>query len=594
MSVRAHVVAVMLAIAGPLMAFSAFLVMHAAGREQSLIADQVRAQAQGTATAIDQMIGAETVRLFGLATSATLEDGDLSAFHAYAADLGQREGRTLLLTDPSGRPVLSSAVPFGTPLPALADQAKLRQVVNTGLPAISGLVVAGSGGVRCVLVSVPVIAGGRVRYVLSGDVIGALGKVLVEQHLPASWNAAVIDAEGFVIAHNGHAEGYVGHLARVDAIAHVQQADNGWFPYLSLDGVPMENAFTHIDRPGWAIVIGIPRVALMEPVRESTYELLLLGAGTLGVAAVLAFTFGRQISRPIERLAALAKRVGKGRSIDATDTGLRETDTVAQALAAASQKIAGASAERMQITEDMRLSAARYRALAEELSHAYQERQELLQLTVQSQEDERRRVARELHDGFGQYLTALRMGLTAMEPHCPPDSQAPRQLASLKGLTDELGKAVGRMAWEIRPTALDDLGLENAIRQYLEEWADRSDLRIDQEIHIEGGRLPSAIEITLFRVLQEAITNVVKHSGADHVAVIVDSNATEVRLIVEDNGSGFPEAPEDGTILSRPRQLGLLGMRERLALVHGALEVESQTGQGTTLYVRVPVKAGIG
>jgi signal transduction histidine kinase len=144
------------------------------------------------------------------------------------------------------------------------------------------------------------------------------------------------------------------------------------------------------------------------------------------------------------------------------------------------------------------------------------------------------------------------------------------------------------MAWEIRPTALDDLGLPKAIAQYLEEWAERSDLRIDQEIRIGDHRLPPPIETTLFRVVQEAIANVVKHAGADRVAVILDTDGKEVRLIIEDNGRGFPVGQGDSAVPGT-HHLGLLGIRERLALVKGTLEVESLPGQGTTLYVRVPV-----
>jgi signal transduction histidine kinase len=147
------------------------------------------------------------------------------------------------------------------------------------------------------------------------------------------------------------------------------------------------------------------------------------------------------------------------------------------------------------------------------------------------------------------------------------------------------------MAWEIRPTALDDLGLQKAIAQYLEEWAERSDLHIDQEVRIGRTRLPSAIETTLFRVVQEAVTNVVKHAGADHIAVILDSDRAEVRLVIEDNGRGF--AAEDSALVAPGRRLGLVGIRERLALVKGTLEVESLAGEGTTLYVRVPLPVSV-
>ena len=161
-------------------------------------------------------------------------------------------------------------------------------------------------------------------------------------------------------------------------------------------------------------------------------------------------------------------------------------------------------------------------------------------------------------------------------------------LAELKDLTADLGGELNRMAWELRPMALDDLGLRTAITQYLEEWGERAGLRIDLEIALDERRLPQAVETALFRVLQEAITNVVKHSGADQVGVILEATDGEVRLIIEDNGHGF--VLDNGTELALGmKHFGLLGVRERLALVKGSLEVESAPNSGTTVYVRVPI-----
>jgi signal transduction histidine kinase len=193
-----------------------------------------------------------------------------------------------------------------------------------------------------------------------------------------------------------------------------------------------------------------------------------------------------------------------------------------------------------------------------------------------------------LHDSIGQYLTAVRLGLNAVEPHVAADDPAQQCLAGLKDLTAGLGRELNRMAWELRPMALDDLGLRNAIAHYLEEWGERAGLRIDLEIALDEHRLPREVETALFRVLQEAITNVVKHSGADQVGVILEATDGEVRLIIEDNGHGF--ALDNGTKLALGvNHLGLLGVRERLALVNGSLEVESAPDSGTTVYVRVPI-----
>lgn len=587
-SVRAYMIGLTLAVVVPLLAFSAFLVMHAVKGEQSLMTSEVRERAQTVSMEVEHTLASVRGRMFALTSSPALQSGDFATFHQLVSDVLNRQGIALVMTDSEGRTIFSTAAPFGAPLPDYPAAAGLRHVASTGLAAVSGLVSSPLTKAPAVLVSVPVVVGGRSTYVLVIDITRALDEVLVRQHLPAGWIATVLDRDGYIVARSQNADQFVGQIGRLSAVARVQEANAGTFPYTSREGVPMENAFTHVNLGGWGVVIGIPRATLLAPVRQSASILALLGACTLALALVLSVLIGRHVSRPIARLVGLAEALGRGAPITSAATGLNETDRVAASLCDASEQLARNATERQQAIEDLRRSGERYRALADALALANQERQAMLQLTVQGQEDERRRIARELHDGFGQYLTALRLGLTAMEAGCQPDSDGPRQLAALKALTDDLGRALGRMAWELRPTALDDLGLHKAIAQYLEEWAERTDLRIDQEVRIDGGRLAPAIETTLFRVVQEAITNVVKHAGAEHVAVILHADGREVRLIIEDNGRGFPdaEAAQEG---SRARQLGLLGIRERLALVGGELDIESLAGQGTTLYVRVPL-----
>ena len=148
------------------------------------------------------------------------------------------------------------------------------------------------------------------------------------------------------------------------------------------------------------------------------------------------------------------------------------------------------------------------------------------------------------------------------------------------------------MAWELRPTALDDLGLETAITQYLEEWAERSRLHFDLQVSLGDRRLPATVETTVYRALQEAVTNVVRHADAEHVAVILEAKAHQLQLIVEDNGKGFPAEPEDGGA-SRSLRLGLLGIRERLALIDGTLEVESRLARARRFLCGYPFECHV-
>jgi PAS domain S-box-containing protein len=208
------------------------------------------------------------------------------------------------------------------------------------------------------------------------------------------------------------------------------------------------------------------------------------------------------------------------------------------------------------------------------------EREQLLRRIVHSQEQERQRIARELHDELGQHLTALKMGLEALLPN--------ESLQQMKTIVTRLDESIDRLALELRPPALDDLGLHGAVGSLLDQFTAASGIRAD--VHTtgpDGHRLSDAVETTLYRVLQEALTNIWKHAGAKNVSVIVELQPQQVQLIVEDDGSGFD--PAEAPSGDRRARFGLVGMRERIALIGGSFNIESTPGQGTTLYVRVPV-----
>jgi len=231
--------------------------------------------------------------------------------------------------------------------------------------------------------------------------------------------------------------------------------------------------------------------------------------------------------------------------------------------------------------------------LKEAIGHrdrAEADRRDLQQRLDTAQEDERRRIARELHDQMGQHLTALGLGLKMVKDETPAPSPARARLQALLALTDQIGREVHDLALELRPTALDDLGLRVAVANYVEGWGERAGVEVDfHATGLDGDRLPAPVETALYRVVQEALANVFKHAGAKRVNVALLLAPGHVSAVVEDDGRGFdPEAesgPADG------HRLGLLGMRERAALVGGSLSVESAPGRGTTVIARVPLPA---
>ena len=208
---------------------------------------------------------------------------------------------------------------------------------------------------------------------------------------------------------------------------------------------------------------------------------------------------------------------------------------------------------------------------------------------LEAQEEERSRIARELHDQMGQYLSTLMLRLKTLRPLAAGQEQARDNLRKLEELTGTLVDEVHHLAWELRPAALDDLGLHTALQNYTERWSGRSGVAADFHCGgLERERLPPEVETTIYRVVQEALNNVLKHAGARRVSVVVERRRDHVLVIVEDDGRGF-EVEEVSFAPGSGRGLGLLGMRERVALVGGALNLDSSPGAGTTARARIPV-----
>jgi PAS domain S-box-containing protein len=222
-------------------------------------------------------------------------------------------------------------------------------------------------------------------------------------------------------------------------------------------------------------------------------------------------------------------------------------------------------------------------------AEAERTRTELLARLVFAQEDERRRISREMHDRFGEQLTALARRIVVLRDASRGRPEMMADVDALAAVSEQLDREVDHLVWEIRPTALDDLGLRAALASYVRDWSKR--VGIEAKLHTSGlldHRLPSESETTLYRIAQEALTNIAKHSRAASVDVILERRSDHVLLIVEDDGVGFDAVQRE----SPGQGFGLLGMQERAALVGASLEIESAAGKGTTVLVRLAVLAG--
>lgn len=214
--------------------------------------------------------------------------------------------------------------------------------------------------------------------------------------------------------------------------------------------------------------------------------------------------------------------------------------------------------------------------------------EQLLRKLVNVQEDERRRIARDIHDHLGQQMTALRLNLASLRAAASRFPDLQDFVDRTENLAATIDAEVDFLAWELRPGALEDLGLASALGDFVREWSRHYGIAAEfQAAGLERVGLAASVETNLYRIAQEALNNVHKHARASHVSVVLEHRDARIVLLIEDDGRGFDPASEDPQSLGAG--MGLVGMRERATLVGGTLEVESAPGGGTTIFVEAPV-----
>lgn len=229
------------------------------------------------------------------------------------------------------------------------------------------------------------------------------------------------------------------------------------------------------------------------------------------------------------------------------------------------------------ITENVRLW--------KELKYKEELRLQLLERVITAQEEERKRIARELHDETSQSITSINVGLTLLQEYPIPD-EAQQKVVELKEITQQTLDEVHYISWSLRPSVLDDLGLLPAIKKYVIEYMKKYPIDVDiQVIGFKYVRLLPLFEVTIYRVIQEALTNAARHSKAENISIILKHTNGNVSIIIEDDGVGF----DTNRILTRnltKDHLGLKGMQERIESINGKLVIESIPNTGTTIYVK--------
>ena len=325
------------------------------------------------------------------------------------------------------------------------------------------------------------------------------------------------------------------------------------------------------------VLSDIPTASVEKPLAADFRENLLWWAGTILVTVfIVNLAMSRLVITRLEGVAKTLGRFGKGQlGIRLPADNPDEIGRLAVAFNEMGNNIQSEEAKNRQLSAEVRTQSTR--------------QQDLLKRLISAQEDERRNVAHDLHDGIGQDLAGLAVSLQGIEQlWSDPPEPVRRHLLQVRKRIAEMTERAYEMIINLRPTALDDLGLVPALRAHAERVLKDSDIPFTLEAGELKDRLPGETEITLFRIIQEALNNIVRHAQASRVRISLAVVDGVLEGEVVDDGRGFePESvPVDG---SGPRGLGLLGMQERSSLCGGTLAILSRPGAGTRIRIRIPL-----
>lgn len=400
-----------------------------------------------------------------------------------------------------------------------------------------------------------------------------ISRSLLESDLPENSSVAVVDDDGTVLARYPEHDRWVGRdVGQVPAIREARRLKTGAAEAEGVDGIVRLFGFTTIAFPNRdvSLLVGIPREAAYGPMNRRL-RAVFAGLALVTIVSVAVARVG--VSRVTERLEGLVDAAAR---LSAGDLDARTRDGARDEVGALSRTFDDMAETVAARTRDLEEMTEALRALAARLD--------------QVREQERTRISREIHDELGQALTGIRMDIDRLEERLAraglSDADRAPLAAKLESVRALAGSALAtsrRISRELRPSVLDVLGLQAAVEWQLEEFQNRTgaETELDGAEHLAGIREP--VSTVMFRVIQEALTNVMRHARAGRVSVRIDRLEGDLRVRVSDDGVGFDPAAR-----SAQHSLGLLGIRERASTIGGSADIQSTPGQGTRVEVRVP------
>lgn len=575
-----------------LVAVSMLLIIVALGVSGSLAirqsADQVaserRALAQATGAYLEHVLEQNLERLDSVrfAQGVDIEDSDMEperrALHSIY--LGSIFDDGVFITDEQGTVLYAEPFAEGFVGSNLSNLPPIVQSLNSRKPSISNVLTVEPSGKRVIFMVTPLRnIEGRVVGLVGGK-IDPTGRTLQDitelvEHGQTS-HVCVIDGNGVILASSDRQR----ILKTEEEVASQGKAEVTGLAPLSL--------------APWSVAFRQSETEALAPVRAMEQRFIVFGLSALVVALFLSWGMARSLVRPIGQLNAAAQSISQGDLSQPTpELGSDEIGELSRSLDAMRIALKKSLDELQDWNTELE---AKVEVRTKQLEDSYREierkeaaRGELLRKILTAQEEERKRIARELHDETTQSLLGLLMKLEAASK-TPSEASSidSDMLMDVKNLAVETLDNVRRIIHDLRPSVLDDLGLLSAIRWYAEARFGSVAIKARVELTGEDRSLAPEIETALFRVVQEAIANIVRHAEAHNAVISVELEDAAVRIEVEDDGKGF-----DVEAIRRQADkavgLGLLGMEERIALLGGRFQIESNPGGGTRLVIEVPL-----
>ena len=390
----------------------------------------------------------------------------------------------------------------------------------------------------------------------------ALNQLLLE-----TWNnnsdiryAFVVDSYGNVVAHT-FGSGFPAGLLDVNEVTSERYQNT--VRLQTPEGLIWDIAVPIFEGREGMVHIGISNQRIQRALFDMTSQVLLTTGIVLALSLLAATFLTFILTRPILDLVQAARYIGRGEfSHRVRRWANDEIGDLADAFNQMSVELKRANEVRLE-RETLR--------------------RQLLEHVISAQEEERRRIARELHDSTSQSLTSLLVGLRTLESDCD-SPQVHEHSRQLRQVAAQVLEDVHTLAVQLRPAVLDDLGLSAALERLAQEWQARHSVQTAVVVHLGNERLADQIETTIYRSVQEALTNVARHAQARSVSILVERRQKDIVAIIEDDGRGF-----NADLVHRDGHLGLLGIRERAESLGGSVTIESSHGRGTSIFIQLPV-----